>query len=384
MAKKRSHGEGTDIKYDDKKELYFQRIGYTDDTGKHRIKAIYGKTSAEVKEKRKAWEKAKDEGLDLDSEKMTFGQWFKKWLKVYKKNNVEVTTFELYEHMVNTHIIPELGKRKIRTLKRAALQELINNKADDLAVKSLELLRTILVNCLKHAVLDDIILKNPAVGLKVPKAEKDKREDIKPFTREELNKILEAASNSYMQNIISLAVFTGMRKGEITGLRWQDVDFKKKVITIKQGAKYSRAENKTITGRPKSEKAYRCIPISEQLVSILKKQKAQQAALKLELGTAYTDNGLVFAKEDGNLLNGNVVGNHFRRIVEKVGIDYRSFHHLRHTFASIAISRKVNIKALSEVLGHSKIQITYDVYGHLLEGDAENITNAVAEYLVGV
>lgn len=173
-----------------------------------------------------------------------------------------------------------------------------------------------------------------------------------------------------------------MRRGEVLGLRWPDIDFKKNLIAIRQQAKIDplAEKDKLILGSLKTDSSYRTIPIGHGLVVILKQQKIQRAREKMTLGDAYSDNKLVFAKADGNIVPPNTLGTWFDRLMDKIAMPKRNFHQLRHTFVSVAISQGQNIKAISAVIGHSKISTTLDEYGHLLPGDAEGVVQAVAEY----
>lgn len=166
-------------------------------------------------------------------------------------------------------------------------------------------------------------------------------------------------------------------------MSWGDVDLKNKIIHIRHSVKYDRENKKYIIGSTKTPKAVRDIPIGDSVIAELKRQKARLAGNKLKLGDAYQNNNLVFSAESGKILNLNCIDAQFRLVIRKSKIEHRTFHDLRHTFASICISKKANIKALSEFLGHSNIGITYDVYGHLMPGDKEDIANTIEKHLAG-
>lgn len=384
MAKRES-GAGTEIKWLEDKQLYCQRFGYKDKTGKNKVKAIYGKSKGEIAEKRKAWQKELDAGIDMNSSKMIYAKWLEEWLTVCKKDSVAVTSYEQYKAIVEKHFTNStIGAIKLKDLTKISLQTFINDKSKKLASSSLKVLRAIISNSLKFAVENDILMKSPAIGLKIPKSKSDERGDIRPFSKEELQIILDELKNDRLHNIVYVAAFTGMRKGELLGLRWQDIEWNKKLIRVRQQAVYNPATKQIETGNLKTNNAYRDIPINDKVINVLKKQKAWQAANKLQLGTAYTDKGIVFTDEAGLFLKTVGITKDFYRTVQKLGIEYRSFHHLRHTFASIAISAGVNIKAISMTMGHATISETLDTYGHLLPGDNETVTAAVADYLAGI
>jgi len=369
------------IHYDEGKELHYTKVSYTDKAGTLRRKSLYGKNPKEVAAKIKEFNKNKDAGLILDADKMTLGVWLAQWLKTYKKPALEITSYAAYEHQVNQHIIPEMGGIPLKKLQRIRVQEFFNQKGADLSPSTLELIKAILGNALKMAVVDGYIIKSPAVAIKLPSV---KGKDVKPLDKEEIGKLLEEARGQRIYSVIYLAIHTGMRKGELAGLRWQDVDLKTGIISVRQGVKHDRKNKTYVTGSTKTETAMRSIPVDASSIAELRRHKARQAQERLEFGAAYEDNGLVFTRPGGPILCLNGVSTQFNNLVKKSGIDRRTFHDLRHTFASICISQKVNIKALSQYLGHAEISITLDTYGHLLPGDKEEIANTIGAYLAGI
>ena len=385
---KRSVGEGTEIKFNERLDRWEQRFGYKEQkTGKQKVKAIYGMSRQEVVQKAKAWQKEQSAGLDTNRSKMTFEAWLKLWLSTYKANHIEKTSLVSYRQQINNHIVPELGSLKLRDITRQGLQEFINKKRSDLAPASLSLIRAILSNSLKAATEEDILLKNPAAGLKIPGNKAADKEEVKPYTKEELAAILKEATGTIVANIVILAARTGMRRGELCGLRWSDVDQKGKIIHVRQQLKYIRAIEddpaQVVAGALKTKNARRDIPFDARVLAVLKKQKAWQSKNNLA-ADAYVKSDLVFTDELGRPINPKNLSNYFRGVADRAGLTGAFFHNLRHTFASVAISAGVNIKAVSMTLGHAGIQETLDTYGHLLPGDSSAVTSAVSAYFAGV
>ena len=381
MAERRENGIGTKPKYDKDRNRWWQKISYTDHNEIKGRKTIYGSSEGECKQNAKDFLKRVDDGIDISFEKMTFGQWLLKWMVAYKKPAIEVTSYASYDHQVNYHIIPELGKIKLKGLKRIQLQEFFNEKSKTLSPNTLQLIKAILVDALKMAVIDGYIVKSPAVSLKLPAV---KGKEVKPLSKDEIGKLLKTSDGKRLYSMIYLAIHTGARKGELAGLSWTDIDLKSKQIHIRHSVKYNRDTKEYIIGNTKTPKAVRDIPISDIVVSELKRHKARQAEEQLKLGDVYEKNNLVFARETGRVISLNGVDMQFSTIIKNSGIERRTFHDLRHTFASICISKKENIKALSEYLGHSNISITYDVYGHLMPGDKEGVADTITAYLAGI
>ncbi|CVK18773.1 tyrosine-type recombinase/integrase [Sporomusa sphaeroides] len=380
MAKeRRENGAGTKPKQLANGK-WWKKISYTDNYGNKGRKNIYGNSEAECKANEKTFLKDIADGIKATTDIKTLGQWLTKWLVVYKKPPIsEITTYAAYEHQINQHIIPELGNTQLKKLQRVHIQEFFNKKGEKLSPSTLKLIKAVLNDALNMAMVDGYITKNPLVKIALPAAAAKK---IKPLVKDEIVKLLKAAEGSPFYTIIYLAIHTGARKGELAALKWDNVDFKSKRIHIQHSVKHDRANRKYIIGSTKTD-CSRFIPIHDTVIAELKRHKAKQAAAQLELGDVYEKNNLVFAKPAGEILSLTVLASKFNDIVKESGIERRTFHDLRHTFASICISRKENIKALAEYLGHSDVGITYNTYGHLMPGDKENIANAITAYLAG-
>lgn len=387
---KRSNGEGTAIKFNDRLGRYEQRIGYKLD-GKNKIKAFYGKTVKEIKEKVKAWEKSKDYGLNLQADKITYAEWAENWLDVYKKPMLEVSSYKDYLGLYKKHIMPTIGHMKLKDIKRIILQNLLNGiYANGLSIASVKNIRRFIVSSFKQAKLDNLILNNPADGLVTPKETlEDVEKEVNPFLKDELLLLMKVAktkeieeSAPYMYNLIYLLLYTGSRIGEVLGLEWRHVDLDKKVIYIRQSRKMKHEGIHDIIGKLKTKKSKRDIPIDEKVITVLKQQRVLGNHNKLALGEDYyKDKDFVFSDITGMGLTHHAVRYHWNKLIRLAGLKHRGIHQLRHTFASIAIQRGVNIKQLSAVLGHAKVNITYDTYGHLFPGDTQNVISAVSDFM---
>lgn len=240
--------------------------------------------------------------------------------------------------------------------------------------------------------MDRLILISPADDLKLPKLKNgSRREDLKPFTKDELVRIMATIKVSkviqykpYFYNLICLLANSGLRIGELIALEWKHIDMKNGKIRIRQGGKYDRDQRKMIIGSLKTEKSKRDIPFNKNISDALKSQKAIYSKNKLMLGRDYeTEHDFVFTDAAGRILKPVNISGAWRYILGNNGIKHRGIHHLRHTFASIAISEGANIKHVSEILGHTSIKITYDVYAHLLPNDSQKVISVIERYLAG-
>jgi len=380
MAKRRENGAGTEPKQGTNGR-WFMQVSYKDpETGDLKRTTVRGESQAEIKSKVKNLIRKTEAGISLKSKGVTFQEWLDTWLEVNKKNVVTGRSYYIYKNIVDKHIKEtKLGKMPLEKVKRADLQKYFNEKSAELSPKYLETIKVVISDALNVAELDSMILKSPCKNIKLPAVVK---EEINPLNIDEVKLLLDTAgTGSLFYNVLICALYTGMRRGEICGLRWQDIDFNKKQIAVKQQAKEDPTkENSLILGTLKTPAAYRTIPMDNRLMAVLKWYQAQQNKAKGNLGKAYNDLGLVFSKPTGDIMSPNVVSQRFHRLIVKTGIPKRTFHQVRHTFASVAISQGLSIQAVSKILGHEKTSITFDIYGHLMTGDAETVVKVVAAY----
>jgi integrase len=209
---------------------------------------------------------------------------------------------------------------------------------------------------------------------------------MRPLSAPEARRLLEAASEAgdHLEALYVLALHTGMRRGELLGLKWEDVDLDGYVVRVRRTL--TRVENgkRLALGEPKTKKSRRTVRLTKRAVEALKRHRARQAEEKLKVGYLYQDQGLVFAGEVGNLINpSNLRQRSFAPLLERAGLgDQRiTFHDLRHTCASLLFQKNVHSKLVQELLGHASVAITLDTYSHMLPGMGGEAADAMGEAL---
>ncbi|MEW6572871.1 MAG: site-specific integrase [Bacillota bacterium] len=318
-------------------------------------------------------------GYTINPEKMTFGEFLDRWLADYGRSNLSERTLYDYTHIINYHIKPELGDLHLIKLHPSHLREfygklLREGRKDNkktvgrgLAPAYVKKIHVIIHEALKHAVKWELAYRNVADAVDPPRV---RREEVVPLSEAELDRLFNTVTDTYLYVPTCIAVATGMRLGEVLGLRWQDVDLKRGVITIRQAQKMRRQKNEDgityeITyGPPKSKNSKRSVEIPPSLVELLKRHRLEQKKDKLFFGAAYQDNGLVCCLQDGRPIRNESFGSHFRDVAHKAGLKI-SFHSLRHCHASWLVRMGESLKVVSARLGHSGIGITADYYAHL-------------------
>ncbi len=295
--------------------------------------------------------------------------WLEIWLNDYKKLSIKPKTFESYETLVRKHINPEIGHILIKDLRAEAIQKLLNEKAVEFSPRQSELIHRVLHSSLEQAVLNDIIIKNPVKATIKPKK---KENEARVLTREEQNLLIEALNGHRLKIAFMLMLFTGLRRGEIFGLKWEDIDFKKKTMkisrTLYRVKNYENTDAKTVLKleKTKTEKSERVIPLFDNLIKSLKEHKKRQIKEKLKLGGKYTNMDLVFCSEFGNFLEPSILNKVLKAATKKVTLTGVTVHTLRHTFATRGLESGIELKVMQELLGHTTINTTADIYTHVL------------------
>ncbi|WP_046176513.1 tyrosine-type recombinase/integrase [Domibacillus indicus] len=285
------------------------------------------------------------------------------WLED-KQTKVKKQTLNTYRWIVEKHVLPSLGHIEITLLTPMVIQKLYNQltKEKILSDENVQKVHTLINDSLKKAERWGIISKNPASLVDRPKAE---RKEIKVWGVKEVQTFLKYAEN-YNRYYIAflLALTTGMRQGEILGLRWKDVDFEKDCLRITQTLS---TDGKEIFPYTKTKSGTRTVDLPEETLIQLEKHKKLVDKEKQELGAAlYKNMDLVVCTATGTPTNKDNIRRTFKAIIKKAGLPMIRFHDMRHTHATLLLLQGVNPKIVSERLGHADVRITLDTYSHLL------------------
>jgi len=320
-------------------------VGYQPN-GKPKRVFVYGKTQAEVKTKASDMRLKNSMGMLTNSD-ITVLEWARTWLDVYKQNVSEGTRV-FYVSVVNTHILPKLGFYKLRDIKSAHLQSIVNELAHmpDTAKK----LKMVSSQIFKKAIANDLITKNPAEALQLPIY--FKKQTKRPLTREEMERICALKLDMRTQCFIYLLLYTGVRRGEAMALSKQDINFDDMTIRINKNVVFKNNVS-TVKDSTKTTAGMRTIPILAPLLPVLREYVE---SLKGELLFTTTKGGVITLQS-------------FRRLWDKferaMGTKEITPHIFRHNFATILYNAGVDIKSAQVILGHSSFNVTMDIYTHL-------------------
>lgn len=370
MSKKRGAGEGSITQRKDGMWQGAVTVG-RNKNGTQKRKYFYGKTRAEVSKKITTALKDLQEGNFIDpSGETTLKQWLTHWLWIYKKNDLKPTTFEQYEVLLRKYLYQELGKVKLTELTTDKLQTLYNCMKDrGLSAKTIRTLNVVVHAGLKQAIWNGLIHKNITEQITLPKEE---YKEMRVLSKDEQRKLIDVIKEDRMGTAILFSLMTGVRRGELLSLKWSDIDMDKRMVfvrrTVNRVKNYGDGAKKTklVISDTKTAKSRRMIPIVDSLFEFLQKHKAAQDKEKILAGELYEDNDLVFATEIGKLIDPGNFNRTFSRMIKKAGIAHANLHSLRHTFATRSLEAGVNIKVLQELMGHSSMSVTADVYSHVM------------------
>ena len=376
----RSQGEGSwQLKFD---------LGRDPVTGKRKSKFVTfrgNKRQAQAELTRLLAQR--DAGSYVDPTKMSVAEYLQHWLSVAERN-IAKRTAARYRQIVEKNIVPRLGHVPLRKLTAAHIEAFEGELQKDgwvkpgkkgekppkrgLAAQTVLHVHRILSQALNHAVRLEVLVKNPATQVKPPRPTS---QEIKILTKQEIAALLEAAKGCLLYIPVLVAVTTGMRRGELLGLRWSDVDLKAGRLTVQQAMQRTKGELEFKA--PKTKSSRRTITLPTTTVEALQAHHKQQLEDRMKLGLGRDPRGLVFSRADGEPFDPDTLTKMFDRLVTKTKVTAITLHGLRHTHISHLLMEGVHVKVVSERAGHANVNITLNTY-------AASIPNMQADAAVRV
>ncbi len=324
---------------------------------------VHGRTIGETQKAMTDLKYKLEHGLYIEKNKITLESWFNTWINEYKANSVKMGTIANYNQYFKTMIQPRIGNVLLEDVRGEHIQKLYNDLTKEgYAASSIKCASAVLSGCLKQAVKNGLIERNPAKLAEIPKQVK-KRERI-AMTKEQQKLFMEYARESYLYNFFAVMLRTGMRCGEIRGLKFSDIDKKKGVIKVQRTLRHINGKG-YIEDTPKTKTSLRDIPLTDDTLKYLEAQK-KLLGFRVERMDRY-----IFCTERGKPLCPERVQLEIDRIVKKIRADGNEFPHItshvfRHTFATRAIEAGMQPQVLKTILGHSTLSMTMDLYSHVM------------------
>lgn len=346
--------------------------GFVDKLGKRRVKRF-----KKLQECRKWLDEAKyiDEHSSItEANAMMVEAWFEYWISI-KEKTVRPNTVRNYRERYHRNISKVIGKMLLIDVKPIHCQKIFSDMADEgYKTTTIYQTRIALYNMLDFAKENDVIINNPCK--KSVKSDMGQPSDKKEaLTIDVQRKFLEAARDQSYENQYRFVLQTGLRTGELVGLKWDDIDFKNKTLTISRTMEYRYKVGEWRIGPPKSGSGYRTVPLTDEAIRILKAQKEKNSKIKV-IPMEWADQ--VFLCRKGEPVKNSTYDTALFKICDKVGIKRFSMHVLRHTFATRCIEAGMMPKTLQKILGHSNIGITMNLYVHITEDEKHKEIELVA------
>jgi len=376
VARKRGNGEGSITRRKD--GLNMARYTVQTATGSKR-KALYGKTRQEVAAKHSKALADRESGLTFDADNMPVGEYLARWLSNSVRGTVRVSTFERHEQIIRAHLAPAFGRMKLKTLTPAHVRSLHREKLEEgLAPATVRKIHSTLHKALSQAVSDGLIPRN-AADVKAPRPAP---EEMRPLSEAEARTFLDTAreSGDRFEALYVLAITTGLRRGELLGLHWDDADLDHG--TLRVGRALVREGGRYVLGETKTKRGRRQVNLTPRTVAALKAHRKRQLEQRVKLAGLYEDHGLIFSSENGTPLNPeNLVKRSFKPLLKRAGLPEIRFHDLRHTCATLLLGRAVHPKIVQELLGHATIAMTLDTYSHYPPSMGNQASGAMGDAL---
>jgi len=333
-----------------------------------RRKSFYGEKQSDVIKAMRAAQKSADDGTYFEPSKLSLSQWLDLWLAEYIAPSAKPLTLSTYKSRIDTHIKPALGKIKLTSLNSTQIQAFYNGLLRDkeLSPKTIKNVHGILHKALEQALKLRHIGLNPANACTLPRIEK---KEICPLSEQEISAFLCTIRNDEpLSDLLTVALFTGMREGEICGLPWDAVDFREGTITVKQQLCREKKKGGQYYIAPTKNDKIRVLTAAPFVMEILWKVRQEQHKDHMAVGLAWENRyDLVFTNKIGHFIFPQTAYKRFKAVAEKIGRPDARFHDLRHTYAVTALQEGDDVKTVQQNLGHATASFTLDVYGHVSE-----------------
>ena len=344
--------------------------GYDACTGKQIQRSITGKTQKEVAQKLRQITAKIDAKTYVAPCKLSISEWMSIWAQDYLVG-VKASTAYLYRRTIELYIDPHLGHIRLDALNAHAVQHFYNELAKPskpdaapLSAKSIKNIHGVLHKALKQSVLIGYLRTNPTEACILPRII---RKEMHPLEEDQVAVFLREVQGHPHEYLYKIALFTGLREGEVLGLMWDCVDFEKGTLLINKQLRRSQRKGGTYYFSPPKNNKSRTITPAPYVMKLLQAQKVQQARQRLMAGPAWEDSGLVFTNEFGRYISYRAIFDCFKRIVKRIGLPDARIHDLRHTYAVNCIRAGDDIKTVQSNLGHATAAFTLDVYGHFTD-----------------
>ncbi|WP_405653176.1 site-specific integrase [Streptomyces sp. NBC_01386] len=360
MAPRKRNPNGAGSIWQRKDGRYEARVYVPQPDGTRKRKTVYGATWEECDTKRQELVRRDRQGIPTPTRSAKLSEWLPYWLAHYVEPRRKLSTYDKYETHVRLYLVPLLGTKRLESLSVADVRRFITRMQNAHTAATAKEAHRVLRTALTAAVREELITRNVASLVEPPRV---KQREIRPWTLEETLAFLEAARRDPLYAAFVLAVAMGLRRGELVGLRWSDVDLDNRVLHVRQQTQ--RRRGTLYDDDPKSRRS-RVVPMPALCIAPLRWHRLRQRETYARTGVAWSESGYVFATRNGRPVEPRNVYRSFTRVAADAGLRVVRLHDARHGTATLLTAAGVAPRVIMEILGHSQISITMDVYTHVV------------------
>jgi integrase len=335
-------------------------LGWVD--GKRRRKVVYGRTQTEALAKFDAARRAQQQGLNLTATPRTVEQWLGEWLTEHKaRDGTRASTLARYQQVVRTHLVPGLGRRRLQDLSPQDVHRFLVSRSTVVSPATVAKIHGDLRAALSDAERMELVTRNAAKQVRPPSLGHMERQFLTPA---DARLLIERLRGRRYEAAYLLALGLGLRRGEVLGLRWSDVDQDAGTLTVRRGL--MRVNGGLALVDTKTPRSRRTLPLTRVVVEALDLQRTQQDRFRDTAGARWRGSDLVITTSLGGPVEPRNLSRDFTALRDELGMPWLRFHDLRHAFATFLLAAGVEPRTVMEMLGHSTIRLTMDLYGHAL------------------
>ena len=334
-------------------------------------KVFYGKNKTEVREKLNEVVYEQQRGLLATGPNVFLQEYLENWLEDIHKPTIRLSTYLNYRKLLNNYLIPGLGKIKLQKLTPQQVQAFYSKKINEgLSPKTVNNVHGVLHKALDNAVKWNVLPRNICDAVTPPRIP---RKELNYLNSDQAHTLLREVKEHRLEALLTLAITTGMRRGELLALRWLDIDFKDGSLQVKRAVSYHKGYG-YVESEPKTSRSRRTIMLPDFVITILIHHREEQQEVQNKVGDVWVNKGLVFTNAWGDYYSPSTMLKVFKRFLESIDMPHMRFHDLRHSAATILLAMKVHPKIVQEILGHSQITTTMDIYSHAMPSLQDDAT----------
>ena len=326
-----------------------------------------------------------EKGYYVENSKITITEWVNTWMDVYIESNVSPTTKSRYRGMIDRYIIPVIGHVQVQHLNTLTVQKWVNglkispSSGKELSASTIKHAYHVLKGAMDKAVLAGIIARTPCQGIMLPKGSK-KAAVI--YDEQQIKELIFFAKGTEMELIIDMELCMGLRRGELLGLEWGDIDWDNNRINIVRNRVV--VDGAPVVKEPKTKNSKRTVDVPAQLMAKLKAHQKTCMENRLKMGRNYIVTDYVIVHPNGQPIYPEYVSQMLTKLQNRAGLPKCRFHDLRHLCASILLKQGISAKVAQERLGHADIQTTLNIYSHVLPSSAKDAAEKIGEMVFAV